>query len=236
MTARRTSVFTIAPEVSFLDALAEGLLARGGDSPLALSRALVFLPTRRACRSLRDAFLRASAGRPLLLPRTLPLGDLDVDDLLLAGDGPAAGEGLADDVPPEVPRLHRQLHLARLIVSWTRASFGPAVATRPGEDQAVRLAAELARFLDQVETEGLDFDGLADLVGGEHAAHWQTTLNFLGILTDRWPEVQALQGVIGPAERKRRLLLAQARAWAASPPLAPWSWPARPAACRRWPS
>ena len=221
MTGRASKVFTIAPQASFLDALAAGLLARSGDSPLALSRALVFLPTRRGCRGLRDAFLRASAGRPLLLPRMLPLGDLDADELLLAGDEAAPGAGLAEDLPPETSPLRRQLLLARLIHSWTRATFGAAVASRPREDQAARLAAELARLLDQVETEGLGFDGLADLVGEEHAAHWQTTLEFLRILTDQWPQVQKLQGVIGPAERRRRLLTSQVRAWAAAPPADP---------------
>jgi ATP-dependent helicase/nuclease subunit B len=218
MTERPASVYTIAPEVSFLDALAAGLLARWGASPEELVRAHVFLPTRRACRGLRDAFLRATQGRPLLLPRMLPLGDLDADDLLLAGDESALGESLIGDLPPAIAPLRRQLLLARLILSWSQGAFGQAVASLPREDQAARLAAELARFLDQVETEGLGFDGLADLVGGEHAAHWQKTLTFLGILTDQWPQVQARQGAVGPAERRRRLLLAQAEAWSVAPP------------------
>ena len=86
MTGRAPAVFTIASGVSFVDALAAGLLARWGETPVALSRALILLPTRRACRSLRDAFLRASAGRPMLLPRMVPLGDLDADELLLSAD------------------------------------------------------------------------------------------------------------------------------------------------------
>jgi ATP-dependent helicase/nuclease subunit B len=220
MTEPPARVTTIAPEASFLDALAAGLLARWGASPLELSQALVFLPTRRACRGLGDAFLRASDGRPLLLPRMLPLGDLDEDELLLAGDA-MPGEGLIEELPPAISPLRRQLLLARLIHGWTQSTIVGRAATGPREDQAVRLAAELARFLDQVETEGLDFDGLAGLVGEEYAAHWQTTLNFLRILTDGWPQVQAQQGVIGPAERRRRLLLAQAKAWASVAPADP---------------
>ena len=52
-------VTTIAPGVSFVDALARGLLARSRD-PLELSRGTILLPTRRACRALQEAFLRAS--------------------------------------------------------------------------------------------------------------------------------------------------------------------------------
>ena len=221
MTETPARVYSIAPEASFLDALAAGLLARWGETPTELSQALVFLPTRRACRGLQDAFLRASGGRPLLLPRMLPLGDLDEDELLLAGDETAQGEDLIEGLPPAISPLRRQLLLARLILAWSRATKIGRAVTMPREDQAVRLAAELARFLDQVETEGLDFAGLAGLVGGEHARHWQDVLEFLGIITDQWPQVQALQGVIGPGERRRRLLLAQAEAWAATPPAGP---------------
>ena len=61
------AVYTIPPGMPFADALAAGMLARTSGDPLALAGALVLLPTRRAGRALRDAFLRQSAGRALLL-------------------------------------------------------------------------------------------------------------------------------------------------------------------------
>jgi ATP-dependent helicase/nuclease subunit B len=72
-----------------------------------------------------------------------------------------------------------------------------------------------------VETEGLDFAGLAELVPEDYAEHWQTTLRFLAILIERWPTVQAEEGCIGPAERRRLLLEAQAEAWRRNPPADP---------------
>ena len=68
--------------------MAAGLLAMAGSEPLALSRIMVLLPTRRAVRALRDAFLRTAPdgkepGAPLLLPRMRPIGDLDSDELSL---------------------------------------------------------------------------------------------------------------------------------------------------------
>jgi len=215
------NVANIPAGVSFVDALARGLLARWGDDPLQLSKAMVLLPTRRACRALQEAFLRASNGRPLLLPRLLPLGDLDAEELLLTADE-AAGAGSFDaDLPPAMPALRRQLLLSRLILAWARLEAGSGKGPTPSEDQAVRLAAELARLLDQVETEGLGFEPLATLVPDDYAAHWQTTLRFLGILTDQWPAVQAEAGCIGPAERRRLLLEGQAEAWRRDPPLDP---------------
>src|SRR5690606_25546576 len=56
------SVFTIPAGRPFLDDLARGLLAEAGPDPLDLARTLVLLPTRRACRAARDAFLRVSGG------------------------------------------------------------------------------------------------------------------------------------------------------------------------------
>ncbi len=214
-------IVNISPGVPFVDTLARGLLSRWEGDPLELSRATVLLPTRRACRALGEAFLRASGGRPLLLPRLVPLGDLDAEELQLTGDEGALSDSLETGLPPAMPPLRRQLLLARLILAWSRAEAGAAGGPVPGEDQAARLAEELARLLDQVETEGLDFERLAALVPEDYAEHWQTTLRFLSILTERWPEVQAEEGCIGPAERRRRLLEAQAEAWHRSPPADP---------------
>ena len=77
--AHGPAVYTIPAGVPFVDALAAGLHARVGGGPEALAQATVLLPTRRACRALREAFLRQSGGRPLLLPRLTPLGDVDED-------------------------------------------------------------------------------------------------------------------------------------------------------------
>ena len=96
-------VYTIAPERPFLATLADELLATTGGDPLRLTRVTILLPTRRAVRALRDAFLRAApggheAGTPLLLPRMRPIDDLDSDELTLA-DG-TADNGTLGCLPP----------------------------------------------------------------------------------------------------------------------------------------
>jgi ATP-dependent helicase/nuclease subunit B len=201
------SVFTIPPGESFVDALAGGLMAETADDPLALSSMLILLPTRRACRALREAFLRRSAGRPLLLPRFRPLGDADEEELGSAEDSDIG-------LPPAVPPLRRQLLLARLILGMGAGRGGHA----PTPEQAVQLAAELARLLDQVHTEGLGFERLAALVPDDYATHWQMTLDFLAILTSHWPTILAEQGWMEASLRRNRLLDAQAERWQAEPP------------------
>ncbi len=200
------AVFTIAPHLPFLDCLAEGIAAHAGADPLALAGITVLLPTRRACRSLREAFLRRSGGQPLLLPRLMPLNDLDEENALLSGI--AAGEAAAR-LPPPIAPLKRQLLLARLITAAGQAHL-PA--------QAVVLAAELARLLDQVQTERLNFDGLKALVPSEYAEHWQITLEFLKLLTDTWPAILAEEGALDPAHHRNLLFAAQIEAWETTPP------------------
>ena len=62
-------VFSIGIDRRFADELAAGVLAEYGSEPLTLADILILLPTRRSVRSLREAFLRASDGKPTLLPR-----------------------------------------------------------------------------------------------------------------------------------------------------------------------
>ncbi len=84
---KHPAVFTIAASASFGETLARGLIARAGDDPLALSPAIIYLPTRRAVRSFGDAFARVMGGAALL-PQFRPLGDSEEDDLLFdAADG-----------------------------------------------------------------------------------------------------------------------------------------------------
>src|SRR6185437_97129 len=209
------AIYSIPFDKPFLDTLVAGLMRRARRDPLALARMTVLLPTRRAARSLREAFLRASGGEAMLLPKMVPVGDLDPDELAFRSDeGDAAGTGF--DLPPAVPPLRRQLLLTRLV---------SAFAGRTGESvplgQAAQLAASLARFLDEAQTEGCDFAKLAALVPERLAKHWQEILTFLGIVTEHWPRMLEDLGCLDPAEWRNRMLAAQIAAWRQDPPAEP---------------
>lgn len=196
-------VFTIAPDRPFLDDLAAGILALAGDDPLALARVTVLLPTRRAGRGLADAMLRLTGGRPALLPRIHPIGDLPDEALAMAG---------ALDAPPAVSPLARRAALARLV-----AAFEAELPL----DRAWRLAEELGALFDEMATEDADPAKLRTLVPERFAEHWQRTLKFLDIVTGAWPDELRDRGESDPAERRVRLLRAQAEAWRAHPPDTP---------------
>src|SRR5215470_10249547 len=212
-------VYTIAPDRPFLATLAAGLLEMAAGDPLRLPRVTILLPTRRAVRSLREAFLRATpdgreAGTPLLLPRMWPIGDLDADEISLA-EGVVDGGDLA--VTPAIPELRRRLLLTRLVLEWgERRGKHPIL---PG--QAAALAASLARLLDNVATEGAGFEKIDDLVPENLAEHWQIVLHFLKIVPQHWPRILAEEGALDPAERRNRLLERQATIWRSSRPRDP---------------
>ena len=204
MTGGSPRVYSIPAGVAFADALAEGLMQRAGDDPLALAAITILLPTRRAIRALTDAFLRVTDGRALLLPRLLALADLDGDQDVLA----------AGDIPPAIDPLQRHLILARLVMSR-----GGDFAVAP--DQALQLAQALAELIDEVETEQVDFAKLKNLAPETFAGHWQQTIEFLRIVTENWPAILAAQGAIDPARRRVLAMTARAAAWAADPPRDP---------------
>lgn len=213
----RPRVFSIASGVPFVDALAGGILsgAMGIDAgdPLALSEATLLLPTRRAGRALVEAFLRRTSGKPLALPRIVPLGEVDEDVLDFAGDLP---EG-SPEIPPAMPPVRREFLLAKLIADWHKKKKHEP----PPPDQLLRFARALARLIDQLHTERLGFDGFQSLVPGDFAEHWQITLDFLDVAARQWPKILAREGALDPAHRRNLLLDAQAGAWETSPPAHP---------------
>ncbi|MEX0583537.1 MAG: double-strand break repair protein AddB [Sneathiella sp.] len=208
------TVLNIPAEFGFVDVLAKELLKRHGASSQSLSKITVLTTTRRAARALQKAFLRETAGRPLMLPRMRPIGDVEEDELLLESDMSIGGAGeklLA--LPPAIDPLRRQLLLGRLIQARNGGSGGLA--------EAAGLALALSRFLDQVQTEGLDLKDLKNLVPSEYAEHWQITLEFLEILSLNWPAILAEEGAVDPALRRDLLLRAQVEHWQQNPPDAP---------------
>lgn len=202
---RGLHLYSIPPHRAFADALAQGLIRRFGGDPLRLARGIVLVPTNRAKRAISDAFVRASEGG-LLLPRLVAIGDPAFDE--------AAGPFLdpADDdepVPPAVDPLQRRLILSRLVL-----------AGKPGIDaaEAVRLAGELGRTLDQLLVEQIDPRAMRDVAVGELSAHWQRSLDLFEIVLNAWPRELERLGRIDLAERRNRLLERVARRWRDDPP------------------
>ena len=205
MTERRDpAVYTIPAHRAFADALVSGILAQHGTDPMALAQGIILVPNNRAVQAISDAFVRRAEGG-LLMPRLVPIGDPELDDRT----GPALDPVEGAPLPPAIDPLHRQLILARLLTE-----------TQPMDAaEAMRLAADLARVIDQLLVEE---KSLADLRNAKPAEllseHWDRAFHLLIGILDRWPdELQAL-GKIDLADRRNQLLRRVSDRWRQQPP------------------
>jgi ATP-dependent helicase/nuclease subunit B len=215
-------LYTIPPSAPFLTTLARAILAGelpvpGGakPDPLTLPLTTIYLPTRRAGRTLREAFLAEAKGGGMLLPRIRALGDPDEDAAIIFG----AADDTYDDgaiATPAIGALRRRLALMRLVLAFGQR-LSTATLLEGGDDtgifaltpgQASHLAADLARLMDFVESEQVPLADLRAIGPDEFAEHWQLTVEFLKILTEQWPRYLADNGLVSPVAR-RTLLMAQ---------------------------
>lgn len=206
------NIYTIPAGIPFSEAIARKLFDAHQNEPEALSTIRILLPTRRACRVLRDSFLKISNGKPVLLPRLHPIGDVDEEELSLSIAG-HSGLDTSINLLPGMPTLKRQILLAKTIMA------APNFAQ--GYDHALALAASLGQLMDQIYTENLSLDTLNTLVPDEFAQHWQITIDFLKILSEHWPKILAEYGMIDMADRRNRLILALSEHWQNNPPTTP---------------
>src|SRR5262245_38293811 len=223
----RQRIWSVPHGTPFLEALAAALLAGnlpapGGrpPGPLELSQATLLLPTRRDIKALQQAFLKAANGAALLLPRLKLISHTGeaLTAVLAAIDGQdAGGQG-----QPAIGKLERDLALSRLVLGWSQAlarAQGGGGARTPA--QAVRQAKELGRLLDLVDMEEVDLGRLALLVPDDFAAHWGLTLEFLKIVTERWPQHLMEVVKVSPADWRKALMRAEAGRLRSAPPVAP---------------
>ncbi len=222
MPASKPNVFNIPASAPFLpvliDALRAGKLIAGFPAtrdPLELARATLYLPTRRACRLAREVFLDELKTDAAILPRIVALGDLDEDEIAFAeaATGELAEAALA--LPPAIAPLERRLLLAELILKWAntpevRGAEGAAlIANTPSA--ALGLASDLARLMDDMTTRQVKWEKLDTLVPDDLDPYWQLSLRFLKIARETWPAIRAERGAIEAAERRDKLIEAEAK-------------------------
>ena len=179
--------------------------------PLLLSRTTVYLPTRRAVRSLRSEFSRILAAKATFLPVLRTLGDGDDEDI-----NPFLPLNSTDTPTRAISTISRQLVLAKLVKRWvemisiqSRELFAEDDIVIPSSSaEAVWLAREIGNLIDQMETEEISWENLELIVPkkDEYANWWQLTLDFLKIAMKSWPQYLAQNNAHDPALQRRLLL------------------------------
>lgn len=210
-------VYSIAAHRGFADALVAGLAPRYGQGELGLARLTLLLPSRRAVRTVTEAFVRhaGTVETPgLLLPRMVVVGDLDLDETL----GPLLDPLGAAEIAPAADPTRRWLRLAHYLREVDGDAAGKGAAL-------LRRAWELGRTMDRLLVEGIaPLDLMSErVIGvvGELASHWtDNTRTFLKV-QQYWLAELATRGEIDAPERRNQLFEHAAREWRANPPAFP---------------
>src|SRR3989441_2536759 len=193
-------------------ALVDGRLVEGFEAwrdPLNLATATLYLPTRRAGRLAREIFLDELKTDAAILPRIVALGDIDEDELAFSENAEQVGGAAPLDIPPRLGELERRLTLAHLVAAWAKTPVSaPLVVGGPASTLA--LAGDLARLMDDMVTRGVAWEALDKLVPDQLDKYWQHSLEFLRIARKTWPEHLKEIQRIEPADRRDRLIDAEA--------------------------
>src|SRR6516164_10383103 len=216
-------VFSVPLSVPFLRsviaALIDGRLVEGFEArrnPARLAEATLYLPTRRAMRLAREAFLDELNSHAAVLPRIVALGDIDEDELAFADEAEQLSAGAPLDIPTKLGELERRLTLARLVAAWAKGEvLAPLVVGGPASTLA--LASDLARLIDDMVTRGVDWSALDGLIPDQLDQYWQHSLQFLRIARETWPNHLAEINRIEPAARRDLLIAAEAKRLTAHP-------------------
>lgn len=209
--ARVLSIPTTVPFLPTLaDALLDGTLVAGLDpraDPLALAGVTLYLPTRRAGRACEAALLAASGGEGLILPRIIPLGDVDEDALAFSEDAPLLAP------PQAVETVHRRIALSALVARWRDVLAARADQARvaAGPAATLVLADALANLFDQMTIAQVEWDRLETLVLDDLDPYFELSRDFLRIARKAWVAHLAEYGLVEPSVRRDLLVAAQAR-------------------------
>ena len=220
MGAGAPQIYTIAAHRGFADALVAGLIPRYREEGFGLARLTLLLPSRRAARTVTEAFVRASDGG-LLLPRMVVVGDLDLDEALGSLLDPI-GEA-SDTIPPAIDPTRRRLELAALLRDHdprrNRGEEPPPASAR------LREADLIGRTIDRLLVEGVSSDALLsdrvlELVP-DLADHWKASTLVFATIERLWRERLAQLGRVDPPTRRNLLFDHAAQRWRDDPPASP---------------
>jgi len=173
-----------------------------------LSAIKIFLPTRRGARTLQEAFLQLSNGKPRLLPIMQSIGDVDLEEAMFHDITVA-------DIPPAIDPNHRQMILARLLERAWPHDYN--------YNQALNMAADLGNLIDQIHTEDLDIQNLNDIMSvKEFAQYWEMTSSFLiNLLGGIWPHYLKDMGMIDGGLHRKLRIQALTKFYKSTPPTTP---------------
>lgn len=193
------NIFNIEYHNSFTDDLVKGIFERFGKDSFILSKIKIFLPNRRSCLALREAFLRNCDNNAMLLPSIKPISGIGFEDTILFEQ---TNKELLD-LPPVVSDFESKIILTKLIYKWQCSKDNKSVGNY---SQAAQLSGELKNLLELTHQHKVDLRDIAEIVPADLANHWQSTLEFLNIIINNWPAILEDQGLINSYDYQEKVL------------------------------
>ncbi|MBO7257404.1 MAG: hypothetical protein J6V11_00515, partial [Alphaproteobacteria bacterium] len=191
-------IYSIGLSEDFSDKLASFMLDKYRNNPFEMACTEIILPTKRACLTVKEAFLRASQESSLLLPKLTALYEM---------------ENLDINLPQKMSKLNRTLLLSKLC--GAKPNIGSL-------DKAVMVAIGLGELLDEFYQYETDINLLPTLVQEKQFAdHWNETVIFLDIIHTVWPQILAERGQIDEMDYRIRMIKSYAQKWREFPPSHP---------------
>ncbi|AIL13290.1 hypothetical protein IM40_06950 [Candidatus Paracaedimonas acanthamoebae] len=169
------------------------------EEPLQISKAIVFLPSRRAKRQFIEELQSFFPEMTFIFPHVSTLRDW-VNQT----------DSLPCMLPPPVSFFERELHYIHLLKPYVRE-----------ESQAGQFAESLAALHDEFIFAEVPFEKTKNLIPETFAAHWQQNLKYLEVIKDQWPHFLRRIGRSDPCVHFVQLLNEQIEAWKDNPPQAP---------------
>ena len=204
------TLYAVPPGLPIADIAAAHILAQMNDGERA--RSVILVPTRRAAVTMRQALQGALKGAASLLPRIVPLADIDNTLLSLLG---VRALDLLETIPPAMPDWQQRYLLTAQVGSFLKARKGIASL-----DYALALAEELMALQQQCARAGVTLtrEKLEALVAKNMAEHWEESLAFLTILAETWPSIEAAMGMTIAPNNEHAVLHVLADAWRTQAP------------------
>ena len=203
----KSGFYTIPASQAFADTLVTGIIDKFPE-PEQLARIELYLPSRRAISSIKEAFLKHQNKGPILLPKMFAVGEPD--------------EEVALNITIERLELDEAINgFERQCLIASQIQHFPIGGRRMAPAPAMKLASSLCVLIDQMQRAGTPLSAIRDVLPDELSTHWQEILKFLTILFDYWPSILAERGQIDPVARQQQLLQAQLDFWTSHPPNAP---------------
>ena len=189
-------IYSIPFSLPFLGTIADYLFKQQLSFPL--SEWTVYLPTRRACSVLENVLLEKACKKSLILPRIIPLGEVNPEELSLLS---CEGAEKVARLPPVITTSRRRLLLGALIEKFQYADHAIPF------DQALRWSANLMDLLDQMRTYDIDLKTLqTNITLTSQAEHWEKIQKFLTLVSDHWDSILEEESCIEAVTWQKKLM------------------------------